>query len=380
MARRISRQRALQIAQWQKTRITNKFIADNRKTEEHLARKVRGGDHKSIYVINRKYRGGSWRYLRDIMVKYNHLDYIFINSLAQLQGIRFKEGETLIVQYLINSDITVAKLVEIVEKYKLRVIIPIHDWYWCTEDQTFSTLTKDSVCCHMAYLMSNIDVRPAVRRLFAQAKILITPSHFLSEGHKRIFQEDLNITVVPHNDYPVRLSMLYVPQIVNGLVNIGVFTRQEPYKGAEILMHLVKGVRSHRGYGINYCMVGKTIPRYKESGFYEHARRYNIHCFLYLNKWGETYCYALTRAIAMGTPIFYNNIGAFRERLGDKEWHFQNTQSEANYPDVSGTVSRLGRCLDYVIKKQGTGRFPSDLSNTIKYHPFYNDLFGGRED
>ena len=377
MARRISRQRALQIAQWQKTRITNKFIADNRKTEEHLARKVRGGDHKSIYVINRKYRGGSWRYLRDIMVKYNHLDYIFINSLAQLQGIRFKEGETLIVQYLINSDITVAKLVEIVEKYKLRVIIPMHDWYWCTEDQTFSILKKDAVFCHMAYLMSNIDVRPAVRRLFAQAKILITPSHFLSEGHKRIFQEDLNITIVPHNDYPVRLSMLYVPQIGNGLVNIGVFTRQEPYKGAEILMHLVKGVRNHRGYRINYCMVGKTIPRYKESGFYEHARRYNIHCFLYLNKWGETYCYALTRAIAMGIPIFYNNVGAFRERLGDKEWHFKNIESEVDYPDIPGTIGRFRHLLDYIIRKQGTGRFPSALSNIIEYRPFYDRLFSG---
>jgi hypothetical protein len=226
----------------------------------------------------------------------------------------------------------------------------------------------------MAYLRSDLDIRPIVRRLFAQAKILITPSHFLGEGHKRIFQEDLNITVVPHNDYPVRLPRLYVPQIGNGLVNIGVFMRQEPCKGAEILMHLVKGVGNHRGYRINYCMVGKTIPRYKESGFYEHTRRYNIHCFLYLNKWGETYCYALTRAIATGIPIFYNNIGAFRERLGDKEWHFKNIESEEDYPDVPGTIGRFRRLLDYIIRRQGTGRFPSALSNIIEYRPFYDDL------
>ena len=40
-----------------------------------------------------------------------------------------------------------------------------------------------------------------------------------------------------------------------------------------------------------------------------------IHALLYLNKYGETWCYSLSKAIKTGLPILYNNLGAFKERL-----------------------------------------------------------------
>lgn len=138
---------------------------------------------------------------------------------------------------------------------------------------------------------------------------------------------------------------------------------------------LVRDFKKYKGYDINYKIVGKTIPLYPERGFFAHARTHRVHCFLYLNKWGETHCYALTKALATGIPIFYNNIGSFRERLGDKEWHFKNAESERAFPDLPGTIARFKICLDYIISRQGTGEFPSDISNTIEYRPFYDDLF-----
>jgi hypothetical protein len=76
-----------------------------------------------------------------------------------------------------------------------------------------------------------------------------------------------------------------------------------------------------------------------------------------------------------GIPIFYNNFGAFKERLGDKEWQFKNIETESAFPDLSGTIARFKICLDYIISKQGTGEFPSNISNTIEYRPFYDKLF-----
>ena len=42
---------------------------------------------------------------------------------------------------------------------------------------------------------------------------------------------------------------------------------------------------------------------------------------MYLNKYGETWCYSISKALKTGLPILYNNIGAFEERIKPNNYY-----------------------------------------------------------
>ena len=380
--RRARKRHIHRVQEWHNTRRKSlevakvKYLQKLYQTDATLRARDTGMALLKAYVICRNYEGGSWKYLLDIMDRYNHIDYIFISSLAALKTAPFREGDMIIIQYTMNTDIPLSALSQAIRAHKLLTILPLHDWYWFHNAQQLSAFQWYSTTfCHNSYLKRDVTIRPEVRELFALANIIIAPSKFISDGYKKAFGSSIPIHVVGHNDYPLGTPDLYVPEIQDRVINIGALTNAVPYKGIEVVEFLMAQLKSYRGYRINYCVVDRTIPRYPESGFFNHVRAYSVHCLLHLNKWGETYCYALTKTLMTGIPIFYNNLGAFRERLGDKAWHFKNIELEGAYPDLSGTISRFKKCLDYIISKQGTGKPPSDIPHLIEYRPFYDDIF-----
>jgi len=345
------------------------------RVERELSARAKNDGRPRVHIVCGNFDGGSWRYLTDIMDHYKDQDYFLLTSVNSLHSDRLQEGDALLIQCTMNTDIPIAALSEAIRKNGLKTVIPLHDWYWFLHHQTFYTSEVDRTPCHTSYLRNDVAIRPEVRELFSLADVIIAPSIFVRDGYKRAFGDSIPIRVVRHNDYCIGTPMLYIPEIGKKVINMGMFSHPLPSKGIELVELLVRDFKKYKGYDINYKIVGKTIPLYPERVFFAHARTHRVHCFLYLNKWGETHCYALTKALATGIPIFYNNIGSFRERLGDKEWHFKNAESERAFPDLPGTIARFKICLDYIISRQGTGEFPSDISNTIEYRPFYDDLF-----
>ena len=66
--------------------------------------------------------------------------------------------------------------------------------------------------------------------------------------------------------------------------------------------------------------------------FIKHIKTHNIHGLLHLNKWGETWCYGLTKSLLSELPIFYNNIGSFKTRISkDIDKYFINGNSEDDF-------------------------------------------------
>jgi hypothetical protein len=82
--------------------------------------------------------------------------------------------------------------------------------------------------------------------------------------------------------------------------------------------------------------------------------KHNFHCLLHLNKYGETYSYALTKSIYSGLPILYNNIGSFKYRIPIDTPHYKKvTDNENDYNNNELLFNTFETMLDYIIENNG---------------------------
>ena len=320
-----------------------------------------------VYIICKNNAGGSWKYLDDIMNKYDNYEYIFLSDLNQIKSL--KKNSIVILQYFFWFSINIHSFSIDIQQNNLKLLIPIHDFYWFSED-IINEYNPDVI--HGGYLNVN-KIDNSVKELFNIAYKVICPSDFVYKEYSKYFNTS-NFITVPHNDYLVT-NELIIPKIHKKVINIGIFCEYSIYKGKESYEYLENTVVQYKGYFLKYLIVGKNIPKYNESDFYEYVSRYNIHAFLLLNKWGETYCYTLTKILNSGLPIFYNNIGAFKERIPTSEHYFINSNSESEYSDTVLLKERFCKFLDYLIANNRNDSYKQILSNKIDYAPFYNKIF-----
>jgi hypothetical protein len=123
-----------------------------------------------------------------------------------------------------------------------------------------------------------------------------------------------------------------MPKINNNSINIGNFSLPNECKGIEQINFLKQEILNYKDYKINYYIVNVNIPSYNEEEFFDLVKKHHIHGLLHLNKWGESWCYSLTKSIQSGIPIYYNNIGSFKERIPKNEnMYIKNIDSENDF-------------------------------------------------
>jgi hypothetical protein len=157
-------------------------------------------------------------------------------------------------------------------------------------------------------------------------------------------------------------------------------------KGIEYYKDLLK-ITNYNTYNINYhIFTGNKVfanypnthihPRYKNEQIISLLYENNIHSILFLNKWGETYCYSLTHALQSSIPLLYSNIGAFTERIPKLEHYFLvNPDPTTKCCSLDSILDSFFKMLEYIIEKNGLFTFNPD-NNIIKIPDFYNQLFG----
>jgi hypothetical protein len=325
-----------------------------------------------VYIINNIHGGGTLKYKNDIKAKYKHVNFIEVPDKKTLNSIRFNVNDVLFVQQLLFTDLVPRDIVNIKYKYSIKIIISIHDFYWITD--VLNNYPKNTYY-HWSYLFPNLKIHPEIVELFANADLVIHPSYFTYETYRKWFPID-NFIVSYHNDYLVDYSTKRIPAIINHEINIGVMHEYMEYKGSEAISHLVKNVVRYEGYNLNYLIVGKNIGVYQEDEFYEYVKKYNIHFLLLLNKWGETYCYSLTKYINSGLPILYNNIGVCKYRIPPNAEHYKKViDNEMEYKNINNLIGKkMKEMLDYVIRENGKYN-KENTSAIIKYSPLFENLF-----
>jgi len=325
-----------------------------------------------VYIINNIHGGGTLKYKNDIKAKYKHVNFVEVSDKKTLYSINFNVNDVLFVQQLLFTDFVPRDILNIKYKYSIKIIISIHDFYWITD--VLNNYPKNSYY-HWSYLFPNLKIHPDILELFASADLIIHPSHFTYETYQKWFRVD-NFIISYHNDYKTDYSTKMIPPIINHEINIGVMHEYMEYKGSEVISHLVKNIIRYEGYHLNYLIVGKNIGVYQEDEFYEYVKKYNIHFLLLLNKWGETYCYSLTKYINSGLPILYNNIGACKYRIPPNVEHYKKViDREVEYKKINNMIGKkMQEMLDYVIRENGKYN-KENTSTIIQYSPLFENLF-----
>lgn len=326
----------------------------------------------NVYIINNIQGGGTLKYKNDLKAKYTNMNFIEVPDKKTLAQIHFSVNDVVFVQQLLFSDLEPQDILNIKNKYSSKIIISIHDFCWITDIlNNYPTNTY----YHWSYLVPNMKIHADIVELFAQADLIIHPSEFTYNTYGKWFPTN-NFIVSYHNDYFVDYSTKRIPPIYKNQINIGVLHEYMEYKGSEVILHLTKNILTYQGFHLNYLIVGKTIGKYQEDEFYEYVKKYNIHFLLLLNKWGETYCYSLTKYINSGLPILYNNIGACKYRIPPNVEHYKKViDVEADYSTINEKiVKKFNEMLDYVIRENGKYN-KENPSSVIYYSPLFENLF-----
>ena len=352
---------------------------------------------KKVYIISKtdmfgsyvptlgSYVGGSVRYLDDLKKHYKNVKFVHIKNKMSLLAIKNANPyDILFVQQLLFSDILPEDIINVKKKFGAQIVISIHDFCWFIEDNNIHNPTNS--VWEQGYLYNNISkINSKIIQLFHEAAVVIHPSEFTQKHYRRFFPTH-NSILEQHNDMEVNYSTKQIPNIENHTINIGFFQRLNPCKGKQNVELLYKNYNNttYRGHKINFKIVGKNISEYDESNWQDEMRKHHFHCLLHLNKYGETYSYALSKSLNSGLPILYNNIGAFKERIPnteeeDKRHYIKVIEHESEYEDKEILSKKFLEMLDYIIDHEKTPFTLGKNNVTVIYKNLYNYLFESRE-
>mgnify|MGYP001474215575 CR=1 FL=1 len=320
----------------------NEKISRNNALKEppHVGHENSFISNTKYFIINNNTAGGSYKWETDIE-KYIPCTRIFNHATFSRILSHHNNPNNIVV--LINSflltDFTIENLLQLYDIYKFKVVIPIHDWYW------FNVGWDYNLKHHHIYLDKNMKLPESSKKLFDICNKIICPSNFVYEIILKHYPSN-KVEHIEWIDYNLsNLSNNYKIN-KNGRINIGVFVGLSECKGVEQIRYLVNRFKST----IKFCIVGKNIEKYEDNygSFIDLIKKYNIHGLLYLNKWGETWCYGLSKGLTCGLPILYNNIGAFKERIPNTDKYIINNNNESQFYDRNMLNNNFEKLLTYI--------------------------------
>jgi glycosyltransferase involved in cell wall biosynthesis len=285
---------------------------------------------KQVFYISETPTGGSLKYIEDLRAYYEKRGIRFHRLPTRKAALKAfqkaRKGDILLFQYLLNTDFTFADIVHFVEKYGLTLVVPVHDKYFLNDRPAADYVYDPSVHVYEA------DQIPADKaKVLNAASHVVFPSRFIYEVVSRYLVRP-SMVVVPHMDERRPFPPLLALPPLHDAFHIGVITPPTYYKGADILERLYAAFPSCHGLPVRFLVYSRlssdaaaaALPAnveikgaYCESDIYARLGRDGVHGLLFLNRFPETYSYALTKGLNAGLPLLYSDMGAVGERIAD---------------------------------------------------------------
>ena len=338
----------------------------------------------NIYIINNVIGGGSNKYLNDIINNFtkNNINFIFIRNVNEINKYSplIKKNDILILQYILLTDIEFSDVINLIKKYELRLIIPIHDNYYMNNNPVYDRTYSYNIHQPYSYI-------PEYKmELLNLSEIIIFPSNYIYNEFYKLMDKNNDIIhkmfVVNHIDNINFDIYCQIPKITDCKINIGIITNINKIKGEKYYNQIFK-IDSINNHKIIYYIYGEYLSKninkfnnnvyflngYNENDIYDRLKNDNIHGLLFLNKYPETYCYALSKGINIHLPILYSDIGAIGERLN---------KYNANYYfkfDEKNDKNNFESFINYIISNNNQNYSENTFSNKIIINDIYNKIF-----
>jgi hypothetical protein len=346
-------------------------------------------DILQVYVITNIKSGGTFKYVKDVINTFSnkYTNFINIQSIDELNRFNITQNSIIFVQQLLYANITIEDLILVEKTFGCKLMIVFHDFSILSDN--YSTYTDHT---HNLYLHS-FNYKENIQKLFNISK-LIFPSEFIKNevSNKYTLNE---YTVVNHIDTISTISKTaYIPCISNNIINIVVPTELSTYKGKEYIYDLIKKfntyIYNNNLYYIKFLLfispnqteIIKKIKSYtniyihepyNSDNFNNILHKFNIHLILHLNKWGETYGYALSHSLNTCLPIVYSNIGAYKERIPETSYYFKVNPDNHGNINIYHIYGVFNNALMYIINNINYNVIDKVQYNIIPQ--YYYDLF-----
>ena len=314
----------------------------------------------NIYIIGGVNCGGSLKFTQEFLQMIPHS--LQITKKNVFSTTKFKMTDILVVQQLF-ADITPEMICTVKTAVKCRVIINIHDFTWFDRKKPPN-----------AYL-DHVVISDNIRHLFKSAEIVIHPSQFTVTEYSKYLPSD-NFIISPHIDFMDISSTIAIPPIVDNTIRIGCMHAFDEYKGSEYITYLKNTYSTYKNVNVQFVITGKNIPAYNENDFFNVIKSQGLHCLLLLNKWGETYCYSLSKYLKSGLPILYNAIGAPAERIPDIPAYKKVFTSVVSFnaQDKILLNNKFTEMLDFIVMQPSTPA-PPHINLGLSLSILYKNLF-----
>ena len=325
---------------------------------------------RRIFVVNNVHVGGASKFLDDLIESFPDVLFIPISNKKGLLSADIQTNEVLFVNHLIHTDIKPADLVEMKSKTGVKLVTQLHDFYLFTPQ----SLGRRGISMHTSYLFKN-KLDAEVESFLFSCTHIISPSMFVQQRFERAYSGENIVTVYP-NDYSVSRDKVLYPTIKNREVNIGMFATFTDVKGSKFVEILRARYPAYLNYTINFKVIGVNLPKYNDTAdsFNSLVEAAHIHGLVYLSRFAETYCYAMTKYLNTKLPILYNRIGALKERLGNEMGTYKVFEHES---DISNAL--FASLQSQAMYKPAT----PDISLPIlfeKFESFVRDIIDNSED
>lgn len=314
----------------------------------------------TIYLIGGVDGGGSLKFTKEFMQYIPNT--VQITKKIVFNKTAFKMNDILIVQHLF-ADITPEMICDVKARIKCRIMINIHDFWWFDIHKP-----------HNSYV-EPVSIKDNIRQLFKAAELVIHPSQFTFTEYSKYFPSN-NFIISPHIDYTDISSEIAIPKIVKSTIRIGCMHLFSDCKGSEYVTYLQRTFNTYKGFKIDYVIVGVNTPLYNENEYFDVIKKLGLHCLFLLNKWGETYCYSLSKFLKSGLPILYNAIGAAAERIPDIPAYKSvfNSVVAFNEADKMLLNNKFTEMINFIIaaEKKPSKAF---IDTSISVPPLYDFMF-----
>ena len=334
-----------------------------------------------IYYIHNVWGGGSKLYMEDIKFYLNtinnyQINFIKIKNKTHLQSISFKKKQILILQYLIETDITLDDIITILNKYDLQLLITFHDYYWLNSLEELYYKFNDFTPIN--YLFKYKKILPKVSTILNHASFLICPNQSVFNEYNKIFLKDITtnklyqkMVVMPHIDYSINKlnNFLKLKTDHSKIIRLGIITSLSKYKGVEIITYLINKYIDNPNikfylftdsqHKFNDYPNVVSIELYNELEILQLLSKYKINGLIFLNIWYETYSYAFTKGLISKLPLLISNIGAIKYRIN----HYLNTNI-----NINGNTNNTN--LNYIYLNSNKSKITID--NIDKYTTYYD--------
>ena len=137
---------------------------------------------RKVYYITNILAGGSYKYIKDLISFFPNTAFIAITNVSELHRYskEFHSNDLLLVQYLVQTFISIKMLTDIVSRTHIQLVIPIHDFYFLS-----SCIVEVDPSVHNCYLLPNQTISKEKEYLLRMAKYVIFPSAFVQNEFKK---------------------------------------------------------------------------------------------------------------------------------------------------------------------------------------------------